>query len=266
MAKKYFQIKLQTNFFTTKEIKRLRKVAGGDTFVIIYLKMQLLSLQNEGKLYLERCEETFAQELALELDEEVDNVELTFQYLLKHGLIEIISDEEFLLPQTVNLIASESDSAERVRKHRNKNRMLQCNVESQQVEEKALHCNTGVTNITQDSLDNVNTLQCNGNVTKCNIDIDIDIEKEIDLEKKTEKEKSILFERFWEKYPHKIEKEVAFKSWRKRIQEGYDASDLIKAASNYAKEKQGVSLRYIKYPGNFLGDDKTFISYAISQY
>ena len=47
MAKKYFWLKLKDNFFKQKSIKKLRKMAGGDTFTIIYLKMQLLSLTNE---------------------------------------------------------------------------------------------------------------------------------------------------------------------------------------------------------------------------
>ena len=176
MAKQFFWLKLKDNFFTTKEIKRLRKVAGGDTFVIIYLKMQLLSLQNKGTLYFEGYEETFAKELALELDEEVDNIEVTFQYLLQHGLIEVKSDEEFLLPQTVNSIASESVSAERVRKHRNKLRALQSNTEEQDKGQKALQCNTNVTNIAQSDSNIEGMLQCNGAVTKCNTEIEIDIE------------------------------------------------------------------------------------------
>ena len=44
--KKYFWLKLKNDWFSSKEIKRLRNVAGGDTFTIIYLKMQLKSLIN----------------------------------------------------------------------------------------------------------------------------------------------------------------------------------------------------------------------------
>ena len=61
MAKKYFWLKLKDNFFKQKSIKKLRKMAGGDTFTIIYLKMQLLSLTNEGKLYYEGVEDNFVE-------------------------------------------------------------------------------------------------------------------------------------------------------------------------------------------------------------
>ena len=40
--KKYYWLKLKEGFFEQKIIKKLRKIAGGDTYVIIYLKMQLL--------------------------------------------------------------------------------------------------------------------------------------------------------------------------------------------------------------------------------
>ncbi len=43
--KRYFWLKLHKDFFQRKEIKRLRKIAGGDTYTIIYLKMLLRSTQ-----------------------------------------------------------------------------------------------------------------------------------------------------------------------------------------------------------------------------
>ena len=81
MAKKYYWLKLKADFFNSKEIKKLRKTAGGDTFVIIYLKMQLLSLQNDGKLYYDGIDDDFASEIALTLDEDVENVRLTIAFL-----------------------------------------------------------------------------------------------------------------------------------------------------------------------------------------
>ena len=53
MAKKpkqYYWLKLKDDFFRQKEIKKLRKIAGGDTYTIIYLKMLLLAIKEENKL------------------------------------------------------------------------------------------------------------------------------------------------------------------------------------------------------------------------
>ena len=126
MAKRYFWLKLKEDFFRQKEIKKLRKIAGGDTFTIIYLKLQLLSLQDNGKIFFEGVEDTLFEELALEIDEDVNNVELTIAYLMKHGLLEEVTHDEYILPQTVASIGSESDSAERMRKSRVKKRLSQC--------------------------------------------------------------------------------------------------------------------------------------------
>lgn len=134
--KKYYWLKLKDDFFTLKEIKKLRKIAGGDTYTIIYLKLQLLSLKNEGKILFEGIEDTFAEEIALILDEDPENVKMTLLFLQKVGLMEEVTDVEFLLPQAVQSIGCESSVAERVRKHRENLKMLQCNTNVTPIGEK----------------------------------------------------------------------------------------------------------------------------------
>lgn len=155
--KRYFWLKLHKDFFQRKEIKRLRKIAGGDTYTIIYLKMLLRSIMSDGKLYFDGLEDDFASELALDLDEKEENVQITIQYLLKSGLLEMCSDEEYYLPDTKDSTGCETAVAVRVRRHREK--------------QKALHCNTDVTQVKH---------LCNG-----------EIEKEIELDKELYKEKDI---------------------------------------------------------------------------
>ena len=46
MGKRYYWLKLPDDFFGDKAIKRLRKIAGGDTYVIIYLKMMQIRLKD----------------------------------------------------------------------------------------------------------------------------------------------------------------------------------------------------------------------------
>lgn len=153
--KRLYWLKLKTDFFTSKEMKKLRKIAGGDTYTIIYLKLQLLSLQDGGTLYFDGVEESFAEELALILDEEPDNVKATLLFLERTGLIDM-SESEIRLLVVPTLIGKESESAGRVRAFREKQKMLQSNGEA---------------------------LQCNTLVTKCNTDIDKDIDKEKEKEK-----------------------------------------------------------------------------------
>jgi len=122
--KKYHWLKLPVSFFQQKEMKKLRKMAGGDTYTIIYLKMQLLSLKNEVMIFFENVEDSVEEELALELDETTEDIQMTLLFLKRHGLIEEVSTDEYLLPKAVECIGRESASAERMRRLRDKQKAL----------------------------------------------------------------------------------------------------------------------------------------------
>lgn len=162
--KKYYWLKLKDDFFRQKEIKKLRKIAGGDTYTVIYLKMLLLAIKNDNRLYFEGVEECFADELALELDEDVDNVRVTLAFLQTQRLIEMINEDEYSLLQCETMTGVESASAERVRKHRLK----------QKEEQRLLQCNTNVT----DGNKNVTTEK------EIEKEKELEIETDIELESK----------------------------------------------------------------------------------
>lgn len=122
--KKYYWLKLKDDFFRDKKMKKLRNIAGGDTYTIIYLKMQLLSLKNSGVLIFENVEDTFEEEIALEIDEKVEDVKVCLLYLEKTGLLEC-KDNEYVLPQTIDCIGSETATAERMRRSRERKKQLE---------------------------------------------------------------------------------------------------------------------------------------------
>lgn len=113
--KRYYWLKLKENYFDSPKIKKLRKIAGGDTYTIIYLKLQLLSIKNNGIIKYEKIEPTFQEELALKLDEDVENISVTLSYLQSQGLVDVNENSDFFLIEASNNIGSESESAERVR-------------------------------------------------------------------------------------------------------------------------------------------------------
>ena len=154
--KRYFWLKLYDDFFTSKRIKKLRSVAGGDTYTIIYLKMQLKSLKTEGFLYFDGVMSDFAEELALDIDESVEDVKVTINYLMSVGLLETNDGEEYKLPFLDNCIGSETAHTQRQRDYikRKKERELL---------EKASQNDADVTQMLQVS--------------------DVEIEKEIEIDK-----------------------------------------------------------------------------------
>lgn len=156
MAKRYYWLKLKDDFFTDKRIKKLRRIAGGDTYTIIYLKMMMKCMNNDGILEYEGIEDSFADELALDLDEDADNVQITVNFLMQAGLLEEMGENHFFMTGVPELVGSETASAQRVRDFRNK--------------QKTLQCNTDVTEVKQ----------------LCNVDKDKDKDKEIDKDKRRE--------------------------------------------------------------------------------
>ncbi|MCD8011601.1 MAG: phage replisome organizer N-terminal domain-containing protein [Lachnospiraceae bacterium] len=124
MAKRYYWLKLPDDFFRQKAIKKLRKIAGGDTYTVIYLKMLLVAMKQDGKIYFDGVENTFYEELALELDEEPEHVEVTVMFLLQQGLMRLVDDSEYVLEECDKMTGSESASAERMRRLRDKKASL----------------------------------------------------------------------------------------------------------------------------------------------
>lgn len=240
-TKKYYWLKLKDDFFRDKRIKKLRRIAGGDTYTVIYLKMQLLSIKNNGVLIYEGVEENFAEELALELDEDTENVKVTLAFLHGNGMIEETDTNHFLMTETIKCIGSESTSAERVRKHR---------------EKKAQKM-----------------LQCNTDVTASNTEIEK--ERELELDKEKDKETDLLpngndternkaevisyeetaFNEFWSAYPKKVNKKGCYKSFCK-IKNLKEEMPLILDALERFKNSKG----WQKDNGQFIPHPTTFIN------
>lgn len=138
MAKRYFWLKLYTDFFNQTEIKVLRKLAGGDTYTVIYLKLLLRSLENNGKIYYEGYDDSFYSEVATMIDEDVENVKFCMMFLERNGLMMYDTENEASFMAIDEMCGSETDSAKRMRKFRN-------NKKEQIEEPKASQCDKKVT-------------------------------------------------------------------------------------------------------------------------
>ena len=146
--RRYYWLKLKEDFFTDKRIKRLRRISGGDTYTIIYLKLLLLSLKNSGKIYYDGVETDFIKELALTIDETEDDVMVTVNYLVAQNLMEtIVENDEYFLTEIPNLIGSETASTRRSRKsraYRENQKVLQCNTNATLGNLLQQNCNTEI--------------------------------------------------------------------------------------------------------------------------
>lgn len=96
--KRYYWLKLEKNFFKDARIKKLRRLAGGDTYTIIYLKLMLLSLELEGKLVYEGIYPTFEEEMADKIDEydkHLDDVRIAISWLQSEQILLPLDDGDF---------------------------------------------------------------------------------------------------------------------------------------------------------------------------
>lgn len=157
--RRYYWLQLKEDFFKSKEMKLMRKLPGGEELTIIYLKIMLASLPDEGKIYFEGLAEDLAEELALLIDEDTEAVRMALIFLTKKNLLTTNDNYQFTLEQVPEMIGSETASTRRSRKYR----------EGQ----KALQCNTDAT-------------KRNGD-----IEIDIEIEKDIELDQEQEQKNAV---------------------------------------------------------------------------
>ena len=246
MAKKYYWLKLKDNFFNQKEVKKLRRIAGGDTYTIIYLKMQLLSIKKDGIIEFEGTEKDLAEQLSYEIDEDLNNIQVTLSFLKVNNLIEEISENNFLLTKVPDCIGKEGASAERVRRHRERKALLE-----KEKEQKMLQCNGEVTN-------------SNNAVTKSNT------EKEKEKEKEIEKDNNISKDIFINKVvsewnsigvsPIKLIRGTRQKMLNARIKE-YSEEGVLQAINNIKhsdflkgqnKNSWVITIDWFLKPNNFI--------------
>jgi predicted phage replisome organizer len=215
--KKYYWLKLKEAYFDNPKIKMLRKIAGGDTFTIIYLKMQLMSIRDEGILKYEGIDTDFANEIALKIDEDVENVKVVLSYLEKQSLIDFNENQnEMILYEASQSIGSECESAERVRAFRERQKMLQCN-ESE----------------TAGLISNISISKSNSNSI---------YEKE--------------FEEIWSIYPNKQGKSKALKSYIKARKDGIECETIRDGVERYSAycKANATDKQYISHGDTWFGN------------
>ena len=137
-GKRLWWLKLPKDFFTSNNvIKKMRKLPGGDTYVVITLKLLLLSLDNDFRIYYEGVEDTFPKDIALTLDESPEAVEVTLRMLLQQGWLVQEDDDTIFAPKSQEIAGSETPDAGRMRLKRLNDKELALNAPE--------HCSNNVT-------------------------------------------------------------------------------------------------------------------------
>ncbi|CNE39533.1 DnaD domain protein [Streptococcus agalactiae] len=117
-TKIYFWLKFDKKFFENIFIKRLKKMAGGDTMTVLYIRLMLESLETDCILYYEGYFDNLVEELAIKLEVSEDDINMTLAYFTKCGLIQIDGSGNAQMPQAKAMLESETNWAKYKRETR----------------------------------------------------------------------------------------------------------------------------------------------------
>ena len=155
--RRFYWMKLPSDYFGQLIQKKMRKQPDGAEMQLIYLKLLLYCIDKDAEIIFQGVYDSVEDEIAEEIGEDAEAVKKTLTFLEANKKLER-TEHGFILPEALELVGSESVSAERVRRFR---------------ERQALQCNADVT-------------ECNADGAQCNVDID----KDIDIDQEKDKDKS----------------------------------------------------------------------------
>lgn len=87
-------LNINGDFFEQTFIKKIKTLENGDKYILIFLKLQLISSEITNEVSYEKIDDDFLQELALKIDEKVSDVEDALSLFEKYNLIKFDDKRE----------------------------------------------------------------------------------------------------------------------------------------------------------------------------
>lgn len=164
--KKYYWLKLKRDFFKRHDIRIIEEMPNGKDYILFYLKLLLESIDHEGNLRFSDAIPYNEQMLSVVTNTNVDIVKAAMTLFIDLNMIDVFDDQTIYMNEVEKLIGSETDSAERVRRHRL----------ASKTNTNALQCNTDVTT----SNESVTQSKSKRKSIEKDIELDVDVVKEDD--------------------------------------------------------------------------------------
>lgn len=127
--KKFYWLKLKKDFFKRHDIKIIEDMENGKDYIIFYLKLLCESVDCKGNLRFSDTIPYSEKMLATITGTNIDIVRSAMEVFTRLEMIEVLDDQTIYMREIEKMIGSESESAERVRRHRasKQSQALQCN-------------------------------------------------------------------------------------------------------------------------------------------
>ncbi|MCP4648552.1 MAG: hypothetical protein GY853_00545 [PVC group bacterium] len=130
MNRRYFWLKLKENFFESDDMKIIESQKNGAEYIIFWQKLLLKAITSKevGVLrYKENIPYT-PEILSTITGTNIDVTKGALKLFMELGMIDITQNGDIIIDEFIQeLIGSETEVAKRVRKHREKKDLLQCN-------------------------------------------------------------------------------------------------------------------------------------------
>ena len=139
MAQKYYWLKLSRDFFKRHDMKIIEAMPNGKDYVLFYLKLLVESIDHEGSLRFNEMIPYNEEMLSTITNTNIDVVRSAMKIFTQLEMIKLLDDQTIYITEVNRMIGCETSVAERVRKHRESQKMLQCNTSVTQVKQ---NCNT----------------------------------------------------------------------------------------------------------------------------
>lgn len=113
MKKRYFWMKLKEDFFDDTKMKILSSLPDGNLMILLYLKMMVKSLKNDGYIFYEGLMNSMFVEVAYVFDVDKNFAEKTINYLGKLGLVQVEKNRIFMSALQENIGSGSKLTAEK---------------------------------------------------------------------------------------------------------------------------------------------------------
>lgn len=116
--KKYYWLKLKRDFFRRNEIEVVKSMSSGTEYVLFYLELLLLSLENNGELRITETIPYSDTMLASVTHTDIGIVREAVNVFTKLGMMEMLDDGTLFMKEVESMTGSETVWAERKRIYR----------------------------------------------------------------------------------------------------------------------------------------------------
>lgn len=243
--KKFYWIKLKTDFFNRNDIDFLLSQQNGCQYVVLYQMLCLSTANNEGKLFNKIGEVIVpynAEKIVRDCKYfDIDTVNVAMSLYRKMGLVYEEEDGTLRISNYDEMVGSESSSTKRVREWRNKKKLLQCN-----------------TDVTQEKdIDNRDKSKENKDKE---IQLELDTEEQLIIlkdDKISEKQMNEEFENIWKFYPNKRGKKKALASYKSSRKKGTEYQAVLDGLYRYLDyiKSHRIEPNYVKHGSTWFNQE-----------